>query len=319
MIITGKSYSSVLECDRQPLDKKYIMSLSESAREDLIEPLFVYFRNIGWMYPEVTIDVLAKEYKRLIDYKPDLFSTILFNNSSVATKICKYFCNSFYLSTERNKKTMEEVWNDDDLLRKLIRNRLALNWKIESSSDVFAISYRMMVQGMRSMRLVPSISIFKPDIAKYICMKYSSEGDIVGDYSAGFGGRLLGAVSCGRKYMGIDPLTVPELQQMVEFFEFKDVTLIESGSENYIGDENSLDLSFSSPPYYDQEFYSNDLTQAYNNGANYFYNTYWKKTLDNMKFMLKPGKWFGLNIKNNEMMLNMAINIFGDIVEKIEL
>jgi hypothetical protein len=35
--------------------------------------------------------------------------------------------------------------------------------------------------------------------------------------------------------------------------------------------------------------------------------------------MLKPGKWFGLNIKNNEMMLNMAINIFGDIVEKIEL
>jgi DNA modification methylase len=176
----------------------------------------------------------------------------------------------------------------------------------------------MLIQGMRSMRLVPSITIFKPTIAKYICEKYSNPGDIVGDYSCGFGGRLLGAMSSGRKYIGTDPLTTPELQEMIKFYGFKDCTVIQSGSEDYCGDKNSVDLYWSSPPYFDQEVYSKDMTQSYNRGKDYFYNVYWKKTLENVKFMLKPGKWFGTNIKN-QLMLDIAKEYFGEPEEIINL
>ena len=103
------------------------------------------------------------------------------------------------------------------------------------------------------------------------------------------------------------------------FFGFKDYKIINSGSEAYYGEENSIDLYWSSPPYYDQEYYSGDINQAYNKGEDYFYNEYWNNTLKNVKRMLKPGKWFGLNVKNYPKMLSMAKDYFGDPSEEVRL
>lgn len=219
---------------------------------------------------------------------------------------------------------MRDVFDNDVLLKKTIRNRLGLDWLYtyhngEGLNEAFNLSFRMLIQGFRSQRLVPQISMFKPDIAKHIVMKYSEPGDVVGDYSCGFGGRLLGAVSCGRKYIGTDPLTTPELEEMVRFYGFENVRLIRSGSEDYCDTADSVDLYYSSPPYYDQEVYSNDTIQAYSRGERYFYDVYWKKTLDNVRYMLKPGKWFGLNVKNYPRMLTMAQEVFGPEKETIAL
>lgn len=153
-----------------------------------------------------------------------------------------------------------------------------------------------------------------------ICIKYSNEGDTIGDYSAGFGGRLLGAASCNRKYIGTDPFTTLELEKMIDFFGFENCKVIGQGSENYRVEENSVDLYWSSPPYYDQEIYSDSLTQAYNKGRDYFYNEYWRKTLENIKYMLKPGKWFGVNTsKNYYKLVEMAQEYFGNVVESVKL
>ena len=270
------------------------------------------------MYPEYPDKKLNSDYKKLCDYNPDIATNELFNNSSTATSICKHFCKSFCHATEPGKKNMVELWKDDNILLKLVKNRLVINWH-SKVNETFNISHRMMIQGMRSMRLVPSITMFKPSIAKFVCLKYSNPGDVVGDYSCGYGARLLGAMSCGRKYIGTDPLTVVELEEMARYFNFKDYKLIQSGSEDYCDKENSIDLYWSSPPYFNQEYYSDDLSQAYNRGENYFYDVYWKKTLENVKYMLKPGKWFGLNVKNYPRMLNMAIDIFGNVREEIYL
>jgi len=35
--------------------------------------------------------------------------------------------------------------------------------------------------------------------------------------------------------------------------------------------------------------------------------------------MLKPNKWFGLNIKNQPLMLEMAVEYFGKIEDKLTL
>jgi hypothetical protein len=317
-------FDEIIEINGQKLTKQYIQSLSKEERLELIDPIFNILRNVGFIYMDDKSKI-KKSYAQLLEYDPDITNLEVFNNSSLATDICKYFCHTFYLATEKGKPNIIDNFNDDNKLKRIIENRLGLDWletddKGPGVNEAFNLSFKMIVfQGQRSMRFVNATSMFKPSIAKYMCMKYSNEKDICLDYSCGFGGRMLGAVSCGRKYIGIDPLTVPELQNMADYFKLENCILINSGSENYIGEESSVDFSYSSPSYYNQEVYSNDLTQAYNNGEDYFYNIYWRKTLENVKFMLKPDKWFGVNVKNYPKMVEMAQEQFGEIIEEVQL
>jgi len=323
-------YKDIIEINNQKLTKKYIASLDKNQREALIIPMFEYFRKLGWLLPDFDPIVLKKSYKKLLEYTPDISVNETYNNTSLANNICLYFCRkSFYNTTERKKgkinPTLMNNFLDDDKLKKMCWNRLGLDWfdDVGQRGEVFNITPKMlMYQAQRSMRLVPQITVFKPSIAKLIYLKYSQENDVVYDFSAGFGARLLGALSCNRRYIGIDPLTIPELREMVTFFNIPSdrYELIEGVSENYIGLGNSIDFAFSSPPYYDQEFYSNDLTQAYNQGEEYFYNTYWKNTLKNIKFMLKSNKLLGLNlsIKYPKMLL-IAKEYFGEPFETFNL
>lgn len=318
-------FDQVLQIGDRKLTKDYIQSLSKQERLDLIEPIFQLLRQIGWLYPDNPAKI-KKSWKSLLDFTPDLSETSLFNNSSLATDICKHFCHSFYQTTERNKPTLLDNFNNDDILRKMIFNRLGLEWldsdaKGAGVNEAFNLSSKMMIQAQRSMRLVNATSMFKPSVAKYMALKYSQPDDLIFDYSCGFGGRLLGTLAAGRRYLGTDPLTTPELQTMANFFQFNPTkyTLIASGSENYRGAENSVDLSYSSPPYFDQEYYSSNVSQAYNQGEDYFYQVYWQGTLNNVKHMLKPGKWFGLNVKNYPRMVEMAEQVFGPVVEQVAL
>ncbi len=324
-------YDEIFEINGNKLTKKYIEGISKEERLALIEPIFNLLRGVGWIYPD-DIGKVKKEYKRLLAFNPDLNNIELYNNSSLATVICKHFCKKFYLATEHNKKNMIEIFNDDKLLKKMIHNRLGLDWidddeRGKGVNEAFNLSFKMMVQAQRSMRLVTATSIFKPDIAKYMCCKYSEPGDTVFDYSAGWGARMLGAASSGRKYIGVDPWTIDELEEMAKYLELKDIQLIKDGSENVRLTENSMDLAWSSPPYITEtksgfvvtEKYSDDISQAYNKGSEYFFNTYWRNTLKNVKYMLKPGKWFGLNVKGDPRMVDIAKEEFGEVIEKIGL
>jgi len=308
-----KNQEKIINICGNDLTKHYMQSLSMEEREALVEPTFQYFRKVGFMYPD-NKDKIDKEWDRLKKFEPDLESKELFNNSSLATYICKYFCNSFYKTTElgkngKKKKSMLDLYNNDDILKKLIRNRFGMLWN-DGATESFNISPRMMIQGFRSMRLVNMTSMFKPDVSKYLCMKYSEEGDLVYDYSAGFGGRMLGAASCGRKYVGVDPLTIPELYEMQQYLKLENCTLIATCSEDFYDRDNIFDFSFSSPPYYNLEVYSENKSQAYNKGKQYFYEIYWVKTLENIKKMLKPNKVFCLNVKDQPIMVDIADSYF---------
>lgn len=318
-------FDQVLEINGNKLTSKYIESLNKEQRIALIDPIFNLLRETKFLYPNDDDKTLKRSYQRLVEDKIDLNVDSVFNNSSLCTNVCKYFCHSFYTTAERGSPNLIEIFDDDKKLKRLIANRMGLDWleadgKGPGVNEAFNLSFKMMIQGMRSMRMINATSMFKPNIAKFICEKYSNPGDLVGDYSCGFGGRLLGTMAAGRRYIGTDPMTTDELEVMASFFEFKDYKLIKSGSEEYRGEENSFDLYWSSPPYYDQEYYSSDISQAYNKDEDYFYNKYWRGTLENVKFMLKPGKWFGLNITEKyTRMILMAKEIFGDPVEIVKL
>lgn len=303
-------FDETLVINGNALTKKYIESLSKDERENLIEPIFDVFRQIGFPRPD-DIGKIKSEYNRLVSLKVDTSVDSVYNNSSVATYICKYFCyDKFCAATEVGKRSMLDIFNDDKRLKRVIRNRLGLEWLDKwGTNESFNFTPRMLIQGFRSTREINMTSIFKPDIAKYLCEKYSNVGDTCYDPSAGWGGRMLGAASCGRKYIGVDPLTIPDLIKMRDYLGIE-ATLVDTVSEEFFGQENSVDFCFTSPPYGNQEYYSNDPRQAYSKGDDYFYNVYWMETLINIKFMLKPGKMFALNVTNQPKMVEMAKKMF---------
>ena len=313
-------FEQVYELDKK-LTKQYIASLDKEQRIKLIEPLVKIVLSHGLVYPDDKTR-LIREFNNIVKHKPDINKDEVYNNSSVGTYICKYFCKDFYSSKgPKDKKTIEEILKDEHLVKKLVSNRLGLDWYNETPGldGTFTLSPKMMIQGIRSMRLISQITIFKPTVYKFLVEKFSNENDVVFDYSCGWGARMLATIASKRKYIGTDPLTVPDLIKMKDFFKLSDVTLIQSGSEDYIGKENSVDFSCSSPPYFNQEVYSDNKSQAYNNGEDYFYNVYWKKTLQNIKFMLKPNKYFGLNVINFPKMLEVAREIFDQEIQIIKL
>ncbi len=311
------NYHELFNINGNVLNTEYIKSIDLNSKLNLVEDITNYINSVGFIYPNDN-STLLKEFEQLKEKNIDINLFEVNNNSRVCTSICKYFCHSFYNSRTRDGESIFDSYNKKENIRSVVRNKLGLNTNF--MPDSFNFNHQTIINELRSMRLSGHVSIFKPLIAKYMCLKYSEINDTVYDYSCGFGGRLLGAMSCDRKYIGTDPLTVPELKEMISFFNFENCELIQSGSENYKGKENSIDLSWSSPPFYNIEVYSDSLNQAYNKGEEYFYNKYWVKTLENIKYMLKPNKWFGINIdKNHYKMIDIAKKYFGDVLEEVKL
>lgn len=67
--------------------------------------------------------------------------------------------------------------------------------------------------GLSTSRKYPQVSYFKPHLAKYIVSKYLGDYDCVFDPFAGYCGRMLGVIACGKEYNGQDlcESTVSEL------------------------------------------------------------------------------------------------------------
>ena len=298
--------NEIIEINGHALTKEYLNSLTISEREMLVEPLKDILLKHDFPYYDEE-EAIKKHWELLKKTSMKLDNDgCLYNNDSIGTNICRYFCKSFYFSTDKKKRPMPELWNEPVIIEKLIRNRLGIDYK-----EVFDIKLKTFIQAMRSMRISANVSIFKPRIAKWVYENYTNTGKLVYDFSAGFGGRLLGAATAGVKYVGVDPLTIPELKRMSSYFNFKNITLIQGCSENISFPKDYFDLAFSSPPYHNQEIYAKNEEQAYNKGYDYFMNVYWRRTLENILMSLKKDGYFLLNMDSRyKDMLSMAKRYF---------
>ena len=87
------------------------------------------------------------------------------------------------------------------------------------------------------------------------------------DYSAGYGGRLLGITTSKMKYsyVGIDPnsetvANLNYLNSLIDQAVGNPGTIVQSVSEEY--QPENIDLAFSSPPYFNLEKYCDEPTQC---------------------------------------------------------
>jgi 16S rRNA G966 N2-methylase RsmD len=197
-----------------------------------------------------------------------------------------------------NQKTIKELWQDDNKLKELIRK----TYEYENKFGNGFISENRLRQNSKVYLSKQSVSNFRPTVAKFIYNKFGNNG-VVWDMSCGWGGRLLGFLSSNCKsYIGTEPSkkTFEGLINIKNDFNIKEVLLYNIGSEEYLPKENSLDLCFTSPPYFDTEKYSDEKTQSYIkfNSKNTWLNDFYKKTIINCFKGLKKDAYMIINISN---------------------
>lgn len=141
--------------------------------------------------------------------------------------------------------TPVEVFRDDTLFRKAISKRISYGDNI-SDAGIRKV--------LRTFSGAQSVSNFRPTAAAAIYHHLLPEaGGTVYDPSAGFGGRLLGAMTCTRvlQYTATDPSTASwsGCQQMAHELNHRaiPIQLVNCGSENFRPDPESIDLAFTSP------------------------------------------------------------------------
>lgn len=297
----GTNY--VVRYNDVPLTVDNIFSMEDDKKEEVAKYLFDYFRSGGFPYPSYSEEEIAKDLQNLIEFdvsKIDKGDNILSCGFTTGNNIFRHFSPHFFSAKEMKSLSMTEVFEDDKKLLDVIRNRLGITFIYRGVSHPFTITGNMMRQGIRSMRLAPQTSNFRPTVAKYLYERHAPENGLVYDYSSGFNQRLLGAMAANVniRYIGVDPWeeTIEKGNLIIKRLGMEDrAKLVCSKSEDFYQDEK-VDLAFSSPPYYDKEVYSDSSSQAYSNGYTSFLNDYWDGTIKNIKKMLKPTGKLILNI-----------------------
>ena len=284
------------------MSKEYI--IDELNKEKCIDELFSYWKKRGF----------PMHSKSDYDYKKELSDLIIFDEKTILRGtdlkqtmhgcgfLWTYFPHWINVRCGGDKKSVLEHWNDDKELYTLIKK--TVDYEIKHNKGVFTTN--RLRQNAKVYCSKQSVSNFRPSVAKYIYNTYGNKG-VVWDMSSGFGGRLLGflASDC-KKYIGTDPST-PTFNGLLEMkkdysYVGKDIELYKIGSETYVPEENSLDLCFTSPPYFDTEKYTDEDTQSYKKfpSTDLWLNGFLKKTMENCYVGLKDNGYLIINIANTK-------------------
>lgn len=209
------------------------------------------------------LDLLIADHARLIDQKGRIKQTMH------GLALAWHYQPLAWTVRCGKRKTPIELFRDDRLFMQAIERRTKLG-------NAFSDSGLRKI--LRTFSSTQSVSNFRPTAAASIYHRLLPEkGGVVWDMSAGFGGRMLGALACDRvdRYIGTDPSShamdglremAAELVPMAEQFGRRalQVELHKLGSEDFVPERNSLALCFSSPPFGPGwEKYSDEPTQSY--------------------------------------------------------
>jgi LAGLIDADG DNA endonuclease family len=248
---------------------------------------FSHYRKTGFPYIYCSKDRLIKIGKNLCKYKP-LVENGMLKHCSTGVNFCEHFFPHIYEAARHDVKSPIDMWNNDILLKKFLHNRFLYSGKFDDAAI------------RRGLKIRGSISNFKPSVAQFVYKNYMPDGGVTYDFSAGYGGRLLGFMSSGKKghYIGVDPIfkNCLSLKSMHKFWlESIDnscrATFLNACSETVKLPKESVNLCFSCPPYFDLERYSKDNSQSYKKYPIYsdWLQNFWSVMVENCFEMLKTG------------------------------
>ena len=146
-----------------------------------------------------------------------------FKSNKTASKIIIKYHTSMKYANRKGCLSPYDYWQklktDKELFKTFYENRLRCSdWFNEKQGANFHYLSEGYVPefiygiGLSTSRKAPLVSYFKPFLAKNIIYKYLNEFDTIFDPCSGYSGRMLGAIGCGKNYIGQDlsDLTINE-------------------------------------------------------------------------------------------------------------
>ena len=213
-------------------------------------------------------------------------------------------------------KTPMEIWNDEEHFKKGIRK--LLTGTFWDQKEPFNITDSDMRSLLRRYSGTQAVSNFRPTAAALMYDKFlekatplfGTKAGTTWDMSCGYGGRMLGAIAAGINYIGTDPCTATfeGLEHIKEEWSDKKrlCELYKVGSEEFWPDAQSIDLCFTSPPYYDWEKYSEEETQSYKKYPEVqdWIDGFLWHTMDKCHYGLKVGGILAMNVADTKRIKN---------------
>ena len=208
------------------------------------QEIFEMCRSID--FPQTTLNDVS-----LITNFNNLKNAYAFGNS--CTQLLQHFHPSIWKANIKNHLSPFEAWYDDTCLMKSIDNRLRYKGENLSPRDIRS--------GFSIAKIAPKVSMFRPALARYIIKIYLDEFDEIFDPCSGYSGRLLGAMSLNKKYIGqdINPVTVKESNNLINYFKFFDLNKCEVSCKNSICTKGKYECLFTCPPYSDKENWNQSI------------------------------------------------------------
>ena len=298
------------------VNERHWRGMTASQLEDFAQLIFNYYRQEGFPYYPTDYESRDKDFEKLVKYdRSSLIEDDVVKQTMHGLGLAwSYFPNAFNVRCG-NKMTPYEAFMDDNVFLEVIYKRLKMGTYISDS-------------GIRKMLKIYSgvqaVSNFRPTAAAAIYDMFAKNG-VVWDMSGGWGGRLLGAIASGvDTYIATEPSTeaFEGLMEIVEDYGDGDgyckgikIHIHKCGSEEYRPLRNTLDLCFTSPPYFDLEKYSFEDTQSY---VKYPFKNVWvdhflRNTFENCYLGLKDDGVMLINIadiKGNELEADMVTTAY---------
>lgn len=206
--------------------------------------LFNWSRSIEFPYPTYSKERMLKDYNNLCRYKNDKYN----RNCRIGESIIKHYHRSIYDCKKNNLPSPKEAWYNDTLLKRIIKNRLIYVNDVDPSK---------ILSGFNISGTAKTISIFNPILAKYIISKYLNDYNEIFDPFSGFSGRLLGASSLNKKYIGYDinESAINESNEIINFLKLDKASITKRDVLDGEGEYESL---LTCPPYADKEIYNKE-------------------------------------------------------------
>ena len=268
-------------------------------RERLVKWLFDLIRSRGDAVPIHTWsdDIFSKIVSSLCDLGTySVYQDSSYNLNNVGANILTQFFPEILDVVKGGKVSHRDFFKDDKRLIGYCRTVLKY---CNNPLEMFK---------MMSFRGSSRCYNFRPATAKALYELYGRDNCKVLDTSSGFGGRLLGFFTAKNtsEYVGIDPNTADSCNKFILYmgrYFNKKAYVNKIGSEDFTLEdypqyENYFDISFTSPPYFNIERYSDDITQSHVKFNTYdlWIDGFYRNTIYNSCNALKLDGVFAVNI-----------------------
>lgn len=264
---------------------------SQEDKEAVVDSYTTELVNNGFPYTCLTnsrLDYLLRQYLAVL---PSYKDRITMAKSGYS--ILEHFFRSQYSAKRKGALSPLEDWSSTSFVRKVALEVLEGS-SLSNENEVLRAA-RKLSRG--------TVTIQNPSLSAYVYQNFNLNNRAL-DTSAGFGSRMLSAMSLGLEYHAYEPntATYSELQNLGNWMLTKGLggsyMVWCKGSEEKVHSNGYYGLSFTSPPYFDYEGYSTQGTQSVNKHSILldWLDSYWGKTLVNTAAGLVQGGYMVINL-----------------------